>query len=247
MASNQQGGDAAAVSLTAPALVGIQRLNAIDTVRARIGLAVDLGLLAPGERLPAIDEIASALDVSPITVRRALESLCGDGVLIRTRGRTGGTKVADAPVRGAVVEIAAYRAAADQVHRLIDQRLMLDCGLAALAATSVSKRTLAELRRHIKSMDLASSWAQFHSADEQFHRSVAQASRLRDAEAAYVPVLHELYRYYLPYPIEYLRSSNDEHRQLVAALEQGDTDTAVAVARNHVETLHQTMFVGLLA
>ena len=232
----------AASPLTGPKLAGIQRLTAIDTVRARIGMAVDLGLLKPDERLPANSEIAIALDVSEITVRRALEQLCADGVLVRLRGRTGGTLVASTPVLGSVAEVAAYKSATDDVHRLIDQRLVFDCGFAALAAANVSKRALAELRRLVKTMDAADSWAKFHTADEQFHRAVARAARLAGAEA----VLHDLYRYYLPYPIEYLRSSNNEHRELVTALAAGDTDTAVGIARRHVETLHKTMFVGLI-
>ena len=83
-----------------PALGGIRRLSALDTVRARIALAVDLGLLAPGERLPPTDQIAAALGVSEITARRALVSLCADGVLERRRGRSGGTLVAERPVKG---------------------------------------------------------------------------------------------------------------------------------------------------
>ena len=239
--------DAGVASLAAPALVGIQRLTAFDTVRARIALAVDLRLLSPGERLPNVEDIASALGVSSITVRRALESLCADGVLERRRGRTGGTLVARKPKRGAVAEVAAYRASTAQVHQLIDQRLVLDCGLAALACASAGPRALAELRRHVNAMDIAQSWAQFHTADEQFHRSVAKATRLKGADDAYKPILDALYRYYLPYPIEYLRSSNDEHRQLVEAIANRDTDAAVAIAQTHVETLHKTMFVGLLS
>ncbi|MFI0715077.1 hypothetical protein ACH4SK_31520 [Streptomyces inhibens] len=43
-----------------------------ETMRARVALAVELGLLAPGERLPPGDQIAVALGVGDITVRRAL-------------------------------------------------------------------------------------------------------------------------------------------------------------------------------
>ena len=84
----------ATADLGAPALTGIRRLSALDTVRARIALAVELGLLKPGERLPANAEIARALGVAEITVRRALESLVGDGLIERRRGRGGGTSVA---------------------------------------------------------------------------------------------------------------------------------------------------------
>ncbi len=79
------------------ATLGVSRLSALEAVRARIALAVDLGLLAPGERLPGNAQIAAALGVGEITVRRALVSLCADGVLERRRGRNGGTHVAENP------------------------------------------------------------------------------------------------------------------------------------------------------
>ncbi|MFF4292009.1 winged helix-turn-helix domain-containing protein, partial [Streptomyces sp. NPDC001633] len=91
--------DGPVLALNSPKLNGIRRLTALETVRARIAMAVDLGLLSPGERLPPTDAIAEALGVGEITVRRALGSLCADGVLERRRGRNGGTLVAERPAR----------------------------------------------------------------------------------------------------------------------------------------------------
>ena len=59
-------------------------------------------------------------------------------------------------------------------------------------------------------------------------------------------VLHALYRYYLPYPIEYLRESNGEHRELLDALGDHDPVAAVAIIRRHIEVLHDTMFMSLI-
>jgi DNA-binding FadR family transcriptional regulator len=225
--------------LTAPALTGIRRLSALDTVRARIALAVELGLLAPGERLPLNAEIAGALNVGEITVRRALVSLCEDGILERRRGRTGGTLVAVSPASGRVRETAVYTAAADEVSALIDHRLALECGLVHLAA--LRRDSSDELHALVEEMDAASSWAEFHSLDARFHLAVATASGLESAAHRYNEVLHDLYRYYLPYPISYLRSSNQEHLALVKAIDAHDPVAAVEVTCRHVEALHHTM------
>jgi DNA-binding FadR family transcriptional regulator len=234
------------VDLTAPALAGIRRLTAFDTVRVRIALAVDLGLLAPGERLPPTGDIAAALDVGEMTVRRALVSLCEDGVLERRRGRTGGTLVAPRPPRGSVGEIAAYRDAAGEVHQLIDRRVLLECGAAHLAATRAGAAEVQRLRELVDRMDAVTSWADFHRLDEQFHLALAGATGLSGVVEGYGSVLRELYRYYLPYPLEYLRESNAEHRELVDAVAAQNPIAAVEVARRHVEVLHETMFVGLM-
>jgi GntR family transcriptional repressor for pyruvate dehydrogenase complex len=223
--------------LTAPALTGIRRLSALDTVRARIALAVELGLLAPGERLPLNAEIAGALNVGEITVRRALVSLCEDGILERRRGRAGGTLVAAEPPTGLVRETALYTGSAAEVGALIDHRLALECGLVHLAA--VRRDSADALHALVQRMDVAASWAEFHSLDAQFHLAVATASGLPTQR--YFEVLQELYRYYLPYPIEYLRSSNQEHASLAKAIEAQDPLAAVEVTCQHVEALHHTM------
>ncbi|SEE66816.1 DNA-binding transcriptional regulator, FadR family [Streptomyces sp. Ag109_O5-10] len=234
------------LALNSPKLNGIRRLTALETVRARIAMAVDLGLLSPGERLPPTDAIAEALGVGEITVRRALGSLCADGVLERRRGRNGGTLVAERPARGVVGAAEAYHGQSAEVHRLIDERTVLECGIAHLAARGVTGAALDELDTLVTAMDRAESWAEFHSCDERFHLAVARATGLDASVGTYGTVLRRLYAYYLPYPLAALRDSNDEHRALVAALRAGDAAEAADIARGHVETLHRTMFVGLM-
>jgi DNA-binding FadR family transcriptional regulator len=236
---------APAARLEAAPLRAVRRLTALDTVRARIALAIDLGLLAPGERLPPNSDIAAALDVGEMTVRRALESLCEDGVLVRRRGRTGGTHVAAHPPRTAVVEAETYLDDAESVHAMIDQRLALESGLVFLAGSRVTREQLAVLDRLVERMDAAADWAQFHAADEAFHRALAAAADRPGAAEMLDGVLADLYAYYLPYPVEYLRESNAEHREMVEALRAADGARAAEVCRRHVDVLHRTMFMGL--
>src|SRR5919201_2535718 len=92
-----------------------ERGGAVEDVRALIGLAVDVGLLAPNERLPSIDEIGATFGVAPITVRRALTALCARGILLARRGRNGGTFVAPEPTRGELEQFAAYRIASTEI------------------------------------------------------------------------------------------------------------------------------------
>jgi GntR family transcriptional repressor for pyruvate dehydrogenase complex len=231
--------------LRAPALTGIRRLSALDTVRARIALAIELGLLGPGERLPPNGEIARALGVGDITVRRALVSLCEDGVLERRRGRNGGTLVAaDAPA-GRVGEIKAYQESTAEVRELIDHRLVLESGLTQLVAMRRPDESIDRLRDLVRRMDAATSWAEFHDLDAEFHLAVAAAGAPAPAVKQYGQVLRELYRFYLPYPMPALRTSNREHELLVQALADQEPETAALVTRAHVGELHRTMFVGL--
>ena len=236
-------------ALTSPTVSHIRRLSAVDTVRARIMLALELGLLQPGEKLPSDVAIASTLGVSGITARRAIESLAEEGFVVRRRGRTGGTFVTSekpaTPHTGAADAVAAFRADRDEVHRLIDIRVLLETAVTHHAALRITVAELAALQSHVERAAAAQTWADYHEADEAFHRGVAHASGLDWAMKHYDAVLSDLYAYFLPYPVSYLHRANEEHARLVAALRAHDPVRAVEIIVAHVSALHRSMFVGL--
>lgn len=217
----------------------------MDTVRARIALSIELGLLKPGEALPSDSEVAHALEVSDITVRRALKSLADDNLLVRKRGRNGGTFVSENPSNLPIDAVAAFRSDTAEVRSLIDRRALLEAALTHHAALNASDVQLSELDDLVQQASRAKSWTEYHSVDEKLHLAVAQASGLGWALPHYHEVLYSLYRYFLPYPIEYLHSDNDEHAQLVSALRARNPIAAVAIIEHHILELHETMFIGL--
>jgi DNA-binding GntR family transcriptional regulator len=94
-------------------------------------------------------------------------------------------------------------------------------------------------------MAASANWSDYHQADEKFHQLVGTSSGLGTAVDVYHETLAELYDYFIPYPIERLHESNRDHIAIVAALRAGDGHAAVEVARQHVDVLHRTMFMGL--
>ena len=233
------------MDLASPALGSIRRTTAVDTVRARISLAVELGMLSPGQRLPGPEDTARAFEVSEMTVRRAYRLLSDEGVVVRRPGHAGGTFIADAPTVGTVVEIDAYRADAAHVHALIDQRATIEAGLAALVSTRPDEDSLARMDALVEDMRSAADWTGFRTADSAFHAALAEASGVSGAAELHHRVSHELYAYFIPYRIDYLRASNDEHARLVDALRAQDAATASRLAFDHVAELHASMYVGL--
>jgi GntR family transcriptional regulator len=63
-------------------------------IEERLAEAIASGNLGPGERLPPEREMAGELGVSRMTLRQALGSLARRGLVVRVRGRHGGTFVA---------------------------------------------------------------------------------------------------------------------------------------------------------
>ncbi len=234
------------IDLSSPALGAIRRTSAVDTVRARIALAVELGLVLPGERLPLPDATATAFGVSEITVRRGYRSLQDDGILVRRRGNTGGTFVADSPPGGVILAKAEYLADADHVNSLIDQRAIVESSAARLAASARSEEDLETLSEFVSRMKRVTDWAEYRAADVAFHARLVTAAALPAAVELHHRIATELYAYFLPYPLEYLRSSNEEHSRLVDALGSGDSGASAELAFAHVMELHQSMYVGFL-
>ena len=232
-------------SLGAGRITGMERRSAMDAVRMRIGMAISLGLLKPGERLPDQEDVALGLSVSPITARRALASLAEQGVVVRRRGRAGGTFVADSPPSDVLASLSASPAESQAVNRLVDRRLLFECAVTHYAAVNATTEQLDELDRLTREMAGASDWSYYHRMDEQFHQLVGTASCLDTAVEVYHETLAELYDYFIPYPIEKLHKSNLDHIALVAALRAGKVEEAVEVSRKHVDILHRTMFMGL--
>jgi GntR family transcriptional regulator, transcriptional repressor for pyruvate dehydrogenase complex len=187
--------------------------------------------------------VASGMDVSAITARRALESLVSDGVLVRRRGRGGGTFVAQAPSPIDDHAVRALRADEHEVRRLIDERMLMEATLAHFAAQRATDVQLAELAKHVEAAAAADTWAAFHLADRAFHLGVGAASGCQ-AAVRHAKVLKALYRYYLPYPIEHLHASNEQHRAILAAIVARDPVAALTESYEHVAALHTEMFIG---
>lgn len=220
------------------------RSRALQDTAVRIGLAVNLGLLGPNERLPTEDDLAATFGVSPATVRRALQLLADRGVVVRRRGRLGGTFVAPDPPRQVLSEFEAYRASSGEVFELIDYRLVLESGTASLAAGRATAADVDRLRQLVRAMDEAESWIAFRRVDPRFHLEVATIAGSTAATRALAETLGRLFRFYVPYPMTYLRGSNREHAALVDAIAAHDRAGAVAVIEGHIRELYGTVFVS---
>ena len=69
----------------------VRGAGAVAETVARLGEAIGLGLLKPGDRLPSEMQLASALGISAVSLRSALVVLRSAGLIETRRGRGGGT------------------------------------------------------------------------------------------------------------------------------------------------------------
>jgi DNA-binding FadR family transcriptional regulator len=217
----------------------VQTATTLEETVERLGTAIRLGLLGPGDRLPPERELADQLGIARSTLRQALTSLTESGHLVALRGRGGGTFVSDAP------PLAESRRAqlSDGLWReLLDYRIAVEVGATVLAAERASLDELAPLRVHVETMK-TSDFSVYRRADVFFHLGVAEASRSPRLVAAMTEVqgkMSELIAH-IAHPAPVLARSNEQHAALIAALERRDGWTAAQIVREHLKGTEQVL------
>lgn len=139
------------------------------------------GSLGPGDRLPSEEAMAEMYGCSRPTVREALRTLRGDGVLTSARGRGGGYRVAAlSPATlgasvGEVISLSLETKALDY-GQLFAVRFDLELRSAATAAQVRTEEDLEALRATLPDDPAALPVEAALSADVAFHRALAEAS-----------------------------------------------------------------------
>jgi DNA-binding FadR family transcriptional regulator len=208
-----------------------------QTVR-RLGEAIGLGLIEVGDRLPPEAELASRLSIAPMTLREALRILREAGYLETRRGRGGGTFVRRSLPQQPAGEARRHlaRLTVEELSDLMDFRVAVSGAAVALAAERRSSAEIAALRALVERMAELDSFSPYRRLDHRFHLAVASAARsprLVAAETAIQADLAKLLRL-IPESAEMLHVSNEQHRELLAAIEGRSAEEARAVMEAHV-------------
>lgn len=206
--------------------------NALEDTVARLVQTVRLGVVAPGDSLPAERELAGHYGVSRDTVREAIRELADAGYLVRRRGRYGGTFVADPlpPPRspGAV--------SAAEIDDVLGLRRVLEAGAARAAA---NRTFTAEERDGLWGRLEATRGCEpgeYRRADTLLHLAIAEAAGI----PSLVPLIAEnraqVNTWLDTFPLlpRNIEHSDAQHGQIVAAILAGRADAAVAAVLEHL-------------
>lgn len=211
----------------------VRSQTAFEETLERIGTAIRLGLLVPGARLPAERELCARLGISRSTLRQALTALVQSGHLVAVRGRNGGTFVAEQPplARPPSAELLAGW------HAACDQRLVVEVGVAVLAAERAREDDLAELEALVSSMDsLYADFPSYRHTDVRFHIGLAETTGTPELVASMTAVqaaMTDLIAH-IAHPPEVLARSNAQHGRLITALRRRDAAKSVAIVTEHL-------------
>jgi DNA-binding FadR family transcriptional regulator len=222
----------------------VQSQTAFEETLERLGTAIKLGLLEPGARLPAERELCRQLGISRSTLRQALTALVQSGHLHATRGRSGGTFVAESPPPAQAPSpalLASWRDACDQ-------RLAVELAVAVLAAERAEAAELDPLEELIAAMDASlESFAAFRQADVRWHIGLAEATGSQRLVAAMTEAQGQMTDLisYIAHPPELLAWTNRQHATMLAAIRRRDGERAMRIMAEHLKGTEHVL-AGLL-
>ncbi len=216
--------------------------NSFEETVARLLQTIRLGLVAPGDALPAERDLAARFAVSRDTVRDAIRSLADAGFVVSRRGRYGGTFVsATLPPAGVANAVEDAVADAEVTAAGIDDALGLREILETGAARAAAGRTLSAQERESLWRRLgetaAASTEDYRRLDSRLHLTIAELAGL----GSLVPLVADnrttvnalLDR--IPLLDPNIGHSNQQHEAVVIAILTGDADRAAAAMREHLD------------
>jgi len=190
--------------------------------------AIIKGLLKPGERLTEI-QIAEELGVSRTPVREAIRKLELEGFLVMVARK--GAYVADISVKD-ITDIFEVRAALE--------------GLAAgLAAERITEEELEQLERALVQSSEATTGDldTVVQSDTSFHELIYRVSRNQRLQQIVIHLQEQIHRFRTVSLSQPGRTSVfiEEHRKIVEAISERNSELASLLAREHIENAEQSL------
>ena len=211
-----------------------------ETLRALLARGAEDGTLAPGSKLPTERDLVERLAAPRSAVRRALDALERDGLVIRHVGR--GTFLTDAaapPLGGAPADTSPAE--------IMQVRLLLEPPVAAHAARVATQADLDRIAECLRAGGRAEDFEGFESWDARLHRAIALAAHngllmnmfdvMNTARA--LPVWGSLKR--RTSSPERRRCYHEEHTSIVEALRDRDPEGAQQCMRAHLENVSDNL------
>lgn len=206
-------------------------------------MSIDGGRWKPGDRLPPERFLAEELGVGRSSLRIALSELERRGRIRRHVGQ--GTFVMEDP-GGEVVttlRIAPPPSPAD----VFELRLMIEPQIAAAAAMRAATPEIRRLQRLADAGEAVSDWAAWETADTEFHKALAEASR-NPLLGGVLETVNAI-RAQRQWGETRARTLNPErqaayvaqHRAIARAVDRRDPPAAATAMRDHLAAVNRAM------
>jgi DNA-binding FadR family transcriptional regulator len=228
--------------------------EAAREIRHFIEAGISKQTLKPGDKLPTEREIASRFMAARNTVRKTLDSLEQEGIIIREVGR--GTFVSGKPLvqalSGASLSFSSHLDL-DLVRQtsprdLMEFRLSLEPSIAELSVARASGADIGQMQAAIDQSRVAKSLQQFEDCDDALHKAIAASTR-NPLFSAFAVIVTEI-RNQGDWGALKKKTLTDqmrdvhtvEHVDIVDAIRRRDAIAAYATMKVHLQNVKSMMF-----
>jgi len=194
------------------------------------------GVLTQGSRLPSERDLAAHFGVARSSLRQALKVLEIMGILIQKVGD--GTYLAkDSSAVLAVPMEFLFLLDDTSVQELTELRLLMEPGLARLAAERATAEDISLLRQSVRDLEASGGdTAKLVAADLLFHRAIFAASKNRAASSVYQTIHRAMAKMILvTSQLVELEHTLSFHKPIMLAIEKRDGRRAAALMTEHLQ------------
>jgi GntR family transcriptional repressor for pyruvate dehydrogenase complex len=221
----------------------IKSRNLYEDVIRQIKKAILTGAFQNGVALPSEPELAKQFGVSRPVVREALRALQSSGFIEIRRGAKGGAFIRDIiglPFFDDFPDLIYYRRL--KVDHLAQARLLLEPEICRLAARNASDANIQAMK------DLVKGYSKIEDPDEKdpyytmFHRLMGRSC----GNPLYTIVMESIMDFTEGFirtikPVRQFIHKDDDHDEIIDALEKRDPERAAEVGTRHAEQILKEM------
>jgi DNA-binding FadR family transcriptional regulator len=198
--------------------------------------------LKPGDRLPTEQGLGEQLGVSRNIVREAIKFLTATGLVAARKGV--GVYVAGKPrlIASPAINLS-MQVDPEHIQALFDFRCMQEMLTARLATEQITLVELRELEKIVETNHRyakAGAWDPFLASDDDFHRTIAQATHNPFFVETVSSVL-QLQRWAIKVVTGGAPGSMviaaEQHRAIFGAIKDGQPEAAAQAVKTHIETV----------
>lgn len=226
-----------------PKFNNIKRHNLYEEVSDMLKESILSGDYRSGEALPSEVELSIQLGVSRTVVREAIRSLQSRGFLEIRRGPKGGSYVLD-PNQSIICENLADLIIARKVtmDHLARARMYLEPEVSRLAAINATANDLEDMENAITEYEKTKDKEKIITLNTLFHLCVGSAcgnpfySILVDVIMGFTEQFVRTIK-----PLSHIIHRQGEHRELLRAIKQHDSDEAAEITIRHISYINNEM------
>jgi GntR family transcriptional repressor for pyruvate dehydrogenase complex len=219
-----------------PTLNGGSKDNVTQLLIQRFQEMLREGVITQGTRLPPERELAAHFNVARSSLRQALKVLEIMGIITQKVGDGSYLNTDTSAVLSVPMEFL-FLLDDTSVEELTELRLLMEPGLARLAAQRATADDIALLRKSIKDLESSSQdKLKLVSSDLLFHRAIFQASKNRAASSLFQTIHRAMAKMILvTSQLVELEHTLSFHKPIMRAIELRDGDQAAALMTDHLK------------